>query len=86
MSLLHSMKTDALDAHPHHAGGSINWNSISEGQFGSVLQNNLCNLHSIDPKLLFKEFILEEWPEMHLEYLFLVAFFMISKNEITYIF
>lgn len=40
-SLLRSMKTNALDTHPHHAGGSINWNSTSEGQSGNVHQNNL---------------------------------------------
>ena len=67
--LLCRIKINALDTHSHHAGGSIHWNSSSEGQFGNVCQNSIRNLNSIDLKFLFKEFVQRDWPEMHLEYI-----------------
>ena len=39
--LLCRIQINALDTHSHHAGGSIHWNSSSEGQFGNGRQNSI---------------------------------------------
>lgn len=80
MGLLCRIKINAFDL-PHHAGGSIHWNSSSEGQLHKCTSNSIWNLNSIDSQILFKEFVQKGLSENASRvYSFIVRLFIMSKT------